>query len=233
MGKRIAICQNDVLLQRIAVQFIANRYARQHVFIGGFRFQRGDIGAAFLFGFDRSGQIFIAKAGNRAADELRHLLGDLDQAILPQLMSGARYGACRLHFFFESPCEGFAIAGDGSHIAIVHFLREFHLHAACVISKHAAAMRGHGFLKGIVDFLPIRLTGFAVMHRARKDNRLIAVCAKIIMLDEFFAAGNIFRSRGANKQTLQPFLLCLLISQRTERYRVLLLYVLFHLLVPF
>ena len=94
-------------------------------------------------------------------------------------------------------------------------------------------MRGHGFLKGIVDFFPIRLTGFAVMHRARKDNRLIAVCAKIIMLDEFFAAGNIFRSRGANKQTFQPFLLCLLISQRTERYLVLLLYVLFHLLVPF
>ena len=216
-GKRFRIGKDNILLYAVARERVAHGYAGQHVFIGVFRLQLGDIAALFLSGFDFRGKIRGFETFHRPADELRHALRPFQQTLLLQLRAGAGDGAYGLRLLFEAPRERAAVFGDGRHAAAVRLLREFHPHTPRAIAEHAAALRRDCRFERVVDFLPMTFR-IAEVNGLGINHRLTAIRAEIEMLDVFVAQSNLFRAGRILIQPLHPRL-----HLRFQRARAILL----------
>ena len=232
-GQCLRVFEDDILLHAVAHHGIAYRNARQDTLVGVFRLQLDNVAALLLSGFDLGGQIRTAETFHRAADKLRHGLRPRHQAFLLQLCAGAGNCLYGLRLLFEAPRERAAVFGDGGHIAAIHLLREFHMHAVSAVAENLTALRRDGLLECVVNFLPRIALRIAEMDGLGIDYRLMAVRAQIEVLDVFVAQRNLFLADDVVKQRFQALALLSLLRETKERLFVALKTIVFHSFSPF
>ena len=218
--ERGGVGEDEILLQAVARHGVAHRQAGKDVFIEVLGLQLGDVAAALLFGFDFRREIRRAQALRRAADELRHPLRQLDEALLLQLRAGARLCGGWLRGLFQLPCERPAVLRHGRHVAAVHLDGELHAHAVRAVAQHLPALRGDGFFEGVVDLLPRLSVRIAKVDGLGVDNRLAAVHAHVEVLHVFLTARDLFGANALCKKPIHALGLVSLFGEVKERLRI-------------
>ena len=207
--KRRRVCEDQVFLQRLAVQSVAHAQAGQDVCIGGVAVHLlGQVAALFRLRL-QNGQVGGFEACAGAAHEKGRRLRALHQPRLLDRRALAHNRRHRRGHAVQRPFQHMASFFNARQLAAVRALAQLHAQLVGAVAQDGLAGFVCSVVQVVVDLLPRTGAFLLVVDGFRVHNRLIAAGAKaevlhaLLALFHGFLAPRLFKQlRAALKQFL-------------------------------